>query len=150
MDEGDRRVRVIQRPDELATALAIRHEVFVVGQDVPPDLEVDGLDPVCTHLLAERRAPDGSWRALGTARLRPREGVAKAERVAVLDAARGTGLGRLLMEALEGEARRLGYREVVLNAQVQVLPFYLGLGYVAEGPIFDEAGIQHRHMRKAI
>jgi predicted GNAT family N-acyltransferase len=76
--------------------------------------------------------------------------VAKAERVAVLEAARGTGLGTLLMSALECEARRLGYREVVLNAQIQVLPFYFGLGYVAEGPQFDEAGIQHRKMRKAI
>lgn len=150
MDDRDRRVRRILGPDDLETALAIRHEVFVVGQGVPQDLEVDGLDPVCTHLLAERRGADGSWRALGTARLRPTEGYAKAERVAVLEAARGTGLGRLLMVVLEQEARGLGHHEVVLNAQVQVVPFYLGLGYVAEGPEFDEAGIQHRRMRKAI
>lgn len=131
------------RPGELERLLAIRHEVFVVGQRVPEDLEVDGLDPACRHFVAE---DDGQL--VGTARLRVTpDGRAKAERVAVLERARGRGLGRELMRAIEDEARRLGFEELVLYAQVNVVPFYARLGYVAVGAVFEEAGIGHLEMR---
>ena len=51
--------------DEIAVCIEIRRVVFVLGQDVPEELEVDGLDPTCTHFLA---AVDGE--PAGTARLR--------------------------------------------------------------------------------
>lgn len=129
---------------EIATCQAIRHEVFVLGQGVPEAIEVDGLDAQCVHFLAwERREP------VGTARLRiTREGEAKAERVAVRPDYQGRGVGTALMAALEAEARSMGYREIVLTAQVQVIPFYEMLGYVPEGRVFIEAAIRHRKMRK--
>jgi predicted GNAT family N-acyltransferase len=40
--------------------------------------------------------------------------------------------------------------EVFLHAQVQALPFYEKAGFRAEGEVFDEAGIPHRRMRKAL
>jgi predicted GNAT family N-acyltransferase len=136
----------IASPEDLPALLALRHEVFVIGQDVPPDLEVDGLDPICTHFVAREGAT-----IVGTARLRVTEdGHAKAERVAVSASHRGRGIGAAVMAALEAEAARLGHDEVVLNAQVGVIPFYEGLGYAAEGPVFDDAGIDHRKMRKAL
>jgi predicted GNAT family N-acyltransferase len=45
-----------------------------------------------------------------------------------------------------GMARSLGLRRVLLNAQVQALPFYLGHGFQAEGEGFLDAGIPHRRM----
>lgn len=149
MPEPTLRARLVDGAADLRRAMAIREEVFVVEQAVPPELEVDGLDPLCTHLVAER-AEAGGWRVIGAARLRPKGALAKAERVAVLAAERGLGAGALLMAALEEEARQQGFAEVVLNAQVQVVPFYERLGYRAEGPEFEEAGIQHRAMRKRI
>ena len=131
--------------DALATCQAIRRTVFVEGQGVPEALEIDGLDPDCTQFLA--RAGD---RPVGTARLRELGGRAKAERVAVLAGHRRDGAGRALMQALEAEARRRGHRELVLNAQVEVLPFYERLGYTVCGAGFEEAGIPHRPMRKAL
>jgi len=86
----------------------------------------------------------------GTARLRVVEGLAKAERVAVLERFRGAGVGAALMRALEGEARRRGLDQMVLHAQVRVIPFYERLGYAAHGPVFDDAGIPHRAMRKRL
>jgi len=74
----------------------------------------------------------------------------KAERVAVRRPFRGAGVGRALMRALEDEARALGRRELVLNAQLPVVAFYERLGYRAEGPEFLEAGIPHRAMRKPL
>lgn len=133
-------------PDELEECLALRRVVFVEEQDVPADLEVDGLDPACTHFVVR----DAGGAVVGTARMREYHGAAKAERVAVHAAARGTGVGRLLMDALEAEARLLALPEVRLNAQTSAIPFYDRLGYVAEGPEFDDAGIPHRHMRKPV
>jgi len=129
--------------DELPACLVIRLEVFVEGQNVPLDEEVDGLDEQCTHFLAER---DGV--PLGTARLRiTDQGEARAERVAVREAARGSGLGAKIMLLLHETARKRGHNEVVLHAQVPVIPFYERLGYRAEGPVFMDCEIPHRTMR---
>jgi cystathionine beta-lyase len=128
---------------DLELCRRVRHEVFVLGQGVPEALEVDGLDPECAHFVARLDA-----RVVGTARLREADGAAKAERVAVLAAARGAGAGRALMRALEAEASRRGYACVVLSAQEAVIPFYERLGYQVESERFIEAGIPHRKMRK--
>ena len=134
------------RPDEIERCLDIRREVFVGEQRVPSEIEIDGRDASCTHFLA--LVGDT---VVGTARLRvTEEGRAKAERVAVRRAARGCGAGALLMRALEAEARRRGHDRLVLNAQVQVLPFYERLGYMVDGPEFLEAGIPHRPMSKRL
>ena len=132
--------------DELSTCLDIRLKVFVDGQNVPLEEEVDGLDELCTHFLGFN---GGS--PLGTARLRITEhGEARAERVAVLEEARGTGVGAAVMTLLQKTAAQHGHREVVLHAQVPVIPFYERLGYVAEGPVFMDCDIPHRTMRKAL
>jgi len=54
------------------------------------------------------------------------------------------------MQALEDLARQMGHRELIVTAQLTVLPFYEHLGYVAEGPVFIEAAIRHRMMRKPL
>lgn len=143
-------VRIVSTKAELALCHALRRLVFVEEQGVPPHEEWDDRDGVCTHLLAL----DGSD-AIGTARLYvpadPRDGVqAKAQRVAVRKTDRKRGVGRALMQALEQEARRRGCAEIVLGAQITALPFYARLGYAAYGPEFEDAGIPHRMMRKAV
>jgi predicted GNAT family N-acyltransferase len=130
---------------DLETCHRLRHEVFVKGQGVPSDLDLDGLDAQCMHFVARL---DG--RAVGTARLRDLAGSAKAERVAVLEPERGVGAGRALMHALEAEARARGYPRVVLSAQEAVIAFYERLGYRVESERFFEAGIPHRKMSKSL
>jgi predicted GNAT family N-acyltransferase len=143
-------------------ALAIRTRVFVEEQDVPMDREVDGLDGEATHFLLSDPEP------VATARVRPHEreasasdrpngdqreprgGALKVERVAVLADHRGAGYGRAVMDAVEAYARREGYDEVVLHAQVPVVAFYERLGYTAEGEEFEDAGIPHRTMWKSL
>lgn len=123
--------------------------MFIEEQAVPEDLEIDGLDATCTHVLAEVRGSAG-WTAVGTARLRvTADGVAKAERVAVDRTLRGRNIGRAVMRALEEEAWRRGHAAVVLGAQLTALPFYETLGYEAYGDEFMDAGIPHRMMRLA-
>lgn len=136
----------IVRPDQRAACHAIRRRVFVEGQGVPAEIEEDGRDDLAVHLAAW----DDAGHLVGTARLRIIDGVVKAERVAVLEGARGAGHGRALMAAIEAHARDLGIPEVLLHAQASVVPFYARLGYEPVGEGFVEAGIPHQAMRRPI
>jgi predicted GNAT family N-acyltransferase len=70
--------------------------------------------------------------------------------MAVAAEARRSGIGRRLMAAAEAEARDRGAAEVVLHAQRQAEPFYAACWYRAEGDTFEEEGIPHVVMRKAV
>jgi len=88
---------------------------------------------------------------VGTARLRiPEPGVAKPERVAVLESHRGEGVGRQLMAAIEREAREQGCERARLHAQVAVEAFYRDLGYETTSGVFEEADIPHVEMEKEL
>jgi GNAT superfamily N-acetyltransferase len=101
--------------------------------DIGPAREAHMFEPPDGVFLVTR-ADDGRAVAYGgvcrfdTAR-------AELKRMYVLPAARGTGLGRRLLEALEAEARRLGYTGMVLETgdqQPEALGLYVAAGY---GPI---------------
>jgi GNAT superfamily N-acetyltransferase len=57
------------------------------------------------------------------------DGVAEIKRFYVAPAFRGQGLARLLLAALEDEARRLGYRTVRLDSTTPTWPMYIAAGY---------------------
>jgi predicted GNAT family N-acyltransferase len=127
---------------QLREAIAIRQEVFVDEQGIDPDLEIDEFDGICWHALA-LLGPE----PVGTARFIPlSQQVARIGRVAVRKEFRGKGVASRLMRLLAEYARREGYTRLVLDAQVQVIPFYETLGYEAEGEPFLDAGIVHRKM----
>jgi predicted GNAT family N-acyltransferase len=144
MSRYDVTIRLVGQ-DALDVCLAIRRVVFIEGQGVPEEIEVDGLDGAALHFVAERQGM-----AIGTARLRLLHGEAKAERVAVLEGQRRGGVGRALMRALEREAARRGASLVLLHAQEESIPFYERLGYCVEGERFYEAGIPHRRMQRQV
>ena len=129
-------------PDELPALLALRHEVFVVGQDVPEELEHDPADPGYDHAIALR---DGE--VVGTGRLLPDGTIG---RMAVAESVRGQGVGAAVLAVLEQRARELGLPKVDLHAQVHAVGFYDKAGYTAYGPVYLEAGIEHQSMRKAL
>jgi predicted GNAT family N-acyltransferase len=134
------RVRRADWTRDAAHLRAVREAVFVREQGVPLDLERDGLDAQCTHVLAE--SSDGE--PIGAGRLLPDGHIG---RMAVSSAWRGRGVGSALLEALLQEARRLRMSAVVLNAQEHALAFYARFGFQPQGETFEEAGIPHRAMR---
>jgi predicted GNAT family N-acyltransferase len=119
---------------------AVRNAVFVDEQQIPPEIEWDELDLHSTHLIAR----DSRHTPIGAGRLTPER---KIGRMAVLNAWRGRGVGRSLLAALLNEARKRGWPEVSLNAQVPVIGFYERFGFVKTGEIFMEAAIPHQAMR---
>lgn len=122
---------------------AIRRRVFVIEQQIPEELEWDGIDPGCAHVVAR----DFAARPIGTGRLLPDGHIG---RMAVLEPWRGKGVGRAILDRLIALARRDGHRVVLLNAQTYAMAFYSRQGFVAEGEEFLEAGIAHRAMRLTI
>ncbi len=124
-------------------AMAIRQEVFVEEQNVPPELELDAEDERCVHAIAYNE----EGQAIGTGRLLPN---AHIGRIAVRADYRGSGVGSRLLDALVDEARRRRHMEVVLSAQTHARGFYARHGFVAEGGTYMDAGIEHVTMRHAL
>lgn len=139
-------VRVVTSEADRAAVFALREQVFVQEQGVPMDIEMDELDADADHFIARL---DG--RVVGTGRLVAEDaGTGVLGRLAVTPAARGAGLGVALVAAIERRAAERGLKTIDLHAQVHARGFYERLGYTAEGDVFDEAGIAHITMRKAI
>lgn len=122
-----------------AAATLVRDEVFVGEQGVPVDLEHDGRDPECLHVLAESSAGD----PVGTGRLLPDGHIG---RLAVRAPWRGGGVGAAMLALLIEEARERGHATVELNAQTSALGFYRAFGFAEVGDRFMEAGIEHQAM----
>lgn len=121
---------------------AIRDEVFVCEQGVPPDLEHDGLDGGACHVLAlDRGKPVGTGRVLEDGHI---------GRIAVLREYRHQGIATRLVEALIVQARSQGCTRVWLASQCQATRLYEKLGFVSKGEVFQEAGIDHIKMSKAL
>jgi len=141
MSESAISVTRVDTDSDLQTCFDIRREVFVEEQKVSAEEEYDGLDAECRHyLLRVGGAP------MATARLRFLPGKAKVQRVAVLKAGRGQGLGLALMRTMLEDARAEGVAEAFLSSQTYAIPFYERLGFVANGPEYLDAGIPHRDM----
>jgi len=117
---------------------ALRSEVFIDEQQVPKDIEWDGRDEECIHVITTLEDMP-----VATGRLMP-DG--KIGRLAVKSNQRGKGLGDTTLCTLIEEARQLGLLRVYLYAQVSAQAFYQKAGFKPYGEVFVEAGIDHQAM----
>lgn len=123
-------------------AYLIRKQVFVEEQGVPEDMELDEHDLSAKHALAYQDAL-----CVGTGRLvRLNSDHAQIGRMAILKAYRNQHIGKAILTSLIALSKKEEVSTVSLHAQVSAISFYAKLGFEAEGPIFDEAGIAHRNM----
>lgn len=103
--------------------------VGTVYAEAPPEANRD-------EIPADAYADGASWRLRG---------------MATSDAARGTGLGRVVLEECFTVIREGGGRYLWCNARLVAAPFYERLGLAAVGPEFDIPGIgPHYVMWKAV
>ena len=133
-------VAPVKWPRDAAALREVRTAVFIDEQGVPPEMEWDDLDERCAHVLVR----DADGRAIGTGRLLPD---CKIGRMAVVQSARGQGVGAAIMQALLEIARERGDAEVELSAQTHALGFYKKFGFIAFGDEYLDVGIPHRSMR---
>jgi predicted GNAT family N-acyltransferase len=74
----------------------------------------------------------------------------KIGRMAVLKNLRERGIGQSIIRFLMEHARSRGRTKAILHAQVSAEGFYLKEGYLPIGEVFDEVGIPHRTMERAL
>jgi predicted GNAT family N-acyltransferase len=130
--------------EELDQAHKIRHDVFVVGQNVPADEEIDRYEDQCTHFLAKINDIP-----CGAARWRKTDHGMKLERFAVLEAYRNRGVGSALVEAVISDIQSNSateHQSLYLHAQLSAIPLYQKFGFVKEGEVFQECDIDHYAM----
>ncbi|HIE78947.1 MAG TPA: GNAT family N-acetyltransferase [Candidatus Thioglobus sp.] len=120
----------------------IRYEVFINEQNVPEELEIDGLDGEAKHVLTfVDGVPMGTGRILSDGHI---------GRVAVLKNYRGLGIGKSIMKELIKCAQDMSLEKVWLSSQWHAHSFYLDLGFVCVGEVYKEAGIEHIKMFRVL
>lgn len=131
----------------LDEAFKIRWLVFVIEQKVEASKEHDEYEATATHFLAKL---DG--KPVGTARWRFTENGVKMERFAVLEEARGKGVGRALVAAVLEDVKATPEaqgKKKYLHAQLNAIPLYSKWGFETVGEMFEECQIQHYKMELA-
>ncbi len=145
-------------PADFPALFALRHDVFVIGQCVPVELERDALDAGADHALAllegrvvgTGRLIDGRTDAAGSLVPETAGTVGTIGRMAVAAPARGGGIGRAVLDLLVARAVERGLAVVELHAQLHARNFYERAGFCAHGDVYLEAGIEHVGMRRAL
>ena len=120
----------------------LRHQVFVIEQKVPEDMEWDEFDEAAWHAIATENN-----QTVGTGRLIINGRIARIGRMAVQSSKRNQGIGKSILNALIQTAKEKGAQECILHAQTHAIAFYAKADFEPHGPIFDEAGIPHVEMR---
>jgi YbgC/YbaW family acyl-CoA thioester hydrolase len=130
-----------------AGAAALRSRVFIEEQGIDPAIELDALDGTAVHALLTNRLgqPVATGRLLVHA-----PGVGRIGRMAVHRVLRGGRYGQQVLDALVQAARERGDRQVLLHAQRSAEGFYRRLGFQVQGEPFEEAGIAHIEMVRAL
>ena len=125
----------------------LRFDVLREPWNQPLGSEVLGDEDQAIHAMAI----EGN-EVLGVARMHasaPGQGQVRC--VAVATGQQGKGVGKILMIYLEDIAREKGWREIVLEARENAVPFYKSLGYEIQKEsylLFHE--IQHFTMTKSL
>ncbi|TAN09722.1 MAG: YbgC/FadM family acyl-CoA thioesterase [Burkholderiaceae bacterium] len=128
-------------------ATRVRRSVFVEEQGIAAEDELDQADASAVHTVVFNHLAQ----PVATARLLPgKDGTAHIGRMAVLRPLRRTGLGEQALAALERAAHDRGDNEIRLSAQRHASGFYQRLGYSEVGAPYEEVGIPHVEMSKAL
>ncbi|MGD2053955.1 MAG: GNAT family N-acetyltransferase [Gammaproteobacteria bacterium] len=141
---------IIKQPEtaeEFKQYLDLRWRVLRAPWGEPKGSEIDDIEDRCFHVMATVNK-----QVAGVGRLQYNSNIeAQIRYMAVDQAYEGKRIGRMIVNALEQEARNRNISSIVLDAREPVVGFYKKLGYSIEKKsylLFDE--IQHFRMRKRL
>ncbi|MGT2958534.1 GNAT family acetyltransferase [Streptococcus bovimastitidis] len=129
-------------------AVKIRQTVFVNEQRVPASIEIDKDEAHCLHFTVYH----DEGKPCATCRLLPSKDhvTVTLQRMAVLYDFRGDQIGQTLLTYVMDYAQIQGFEKIILHSQLSARNFYEKLGFHEVGDIFEEAGIKHITMEKAL
>ncbi len=139
-------VRIARDPNEFASIVAIREQVFRDEQGIVDAVVTDSDDRSSVHVYA---VVDSVVAAIGRltppTRKRPEGQIAW---VATLPEYRRQGIAAAVMTALLQVADNHRFPSVLLSAQTHALPFYARFGFAPYGNRFEVRGIEHQYMER--
>mgnify|MGYP006182690977 CR=1 FL=1 len=137
---------MIRRPnsqEEWDLYFNLRYEVLRAPWNQPRGSERNEGDASAEHFAFFENE-----QIIGVGRLDFTENLGSQIRFMAVDSRfQGRGIGRQLMQHMEEIARNKGCKVTILHAREIALPFYEKLGFSAYGPIYPDAGIEHRDMQ---
>ena len=121
----------------------IRYSVFTLEQGIPVSEERDEYDFKDDTLYCLLN--DGE--AVSTGRIIKNSDGYKIGRTGTLKKCRGKGYGAVLVNALCDKVAELGGKQVNVEAQLQAIPFYEGVGFnIVSDEIIIDRNIEHKKM----
>jgi ElaA protein len=131
---------------ELHDLLRVRLDIFVVEQNCPYS-EIDGMDPLCTHVIGKTEAGE----LIATARIAPAGtiyGECSIGRVVVKEEFRQFKIGKELMDiSISYCQNTMEVKTVKIAAQLYLKKFYSSLGFEQISEVYPWDGIDHIDMR---
>lgn len=133
---------------ELHEILKLRQDIFIIEQTcIYPD--IDGKDKTSMHLFAvdDDNSICAYMRIIAPG-LQYQE--AALGRILTVQNARGTGLGKVLLEkGIETIEREFPGQSIKISAQQHLERFYQSFGFVTSSKPYDDDGIMHIDMVRA-
>jgi predicted GNAT family N-acyltransferase len=140
-------IRQPESPEEFKSYFNLRYRILRAPWGEPEGSEVDDIEDQCFHIMVTNGET-----VLGVGRLQYNtENEAQIRYMAVEKEYEANGIGRMLVNALEQQARNKNMCTVILDAREPAVGFYQKLGYSIEKKsylLFDK--IQHYRMTKQI
>ncbi|MGB5351015.1 MAG: GNAT family N-acetyltransferase [Polyangiales bacterium] len=131
--------------DSYLAAVRLRDEILVNPAGVITTPEDVAAERELVHVAGFL---DGEL--VATCLLVPEGRAVSMKRVAVASHAQDRGIGAQMLHFCEDHARESGASELCAHARETAVRFYLKVGFATEGDYFDEDGIPHTVVRKAL
>ena len=136
-----------ESPEEFKSYFNLRYRILRAPWGEPEGSEVDEMENQCFHIMAMN-----NQELVGVGRLQINTAdEAQIRYMAVEKEYEGNGIGRMIVNTLEQQAREKNVGTVILDAREPAVGFYQKLGYKIEKKsyvLFNE--IQHFRMTKQI
>ena len=136
-----------ESPEEFKQYYNLRYRILRAPWGEPEGSEVDEIEDRCFHVISM-----DDQKVVGVGRLQYNAaGEAQIRYMAVEKEYEGSGIGRMIVNTLEQEAKCRNINTIMLDAREPAVGFYQKLGYSVVGEsyqLFDE--IQHYRMTKQI
>lgn len=139
--------RQAESPEALREHRSIRHQVFVLEQEIFAGSDEDERDRDGSAICLVGYYEGTAVGCVRLYELDSRAGLWQGDRLAVLPSFRTSGIGAPLVRCAVATAGARGGREMLAHIQLPNVRFFSHLGWSADGETETYAGLPHQQMR---
>lgn len=142
------KIRIAHTPEETQRIISLRYKILRKPWNQSAETATDNLEPISINAYIENEKKE----IVACGRLQENaDKIGQIRFMAVDDAQQGKGLGKMIVSALESEAKKLQLQTIELQARENAVEFYKSCGYTIKDKTFLLWGIiQHYLMEKKI